>query len=234
VLTSESEWVKLADYLEVVKKNCAQFYQQLPPMAELGRALPAGFTATERLTYHLNLGAAYATLHQGYAADYRRRLRKNQESPQPLRVSASVDLEEIITLFLTYRRAAHTGLQPRHYEPLRRLYAALQGRGLAEIRQVRHPATGELLAGALLARHAGGLIYLFAAASAAGRVAGAPLLLVDEALRRHAGQPGQIFDFEGGNIPAIGRFFANFGARVVPYPTLTLTQLPWLFRWMLP
>ena len=234
VLTAASEWVNLADYLAVVKKKCAQFYQQLPPSAAPLAVLPAGFTTAERLTYHLDLGLTYAALHQDYAADYRRRLRKNQESPQPLRVSESVDLEEVITLFLTYRTAAHTGLQARHYAPLRRLYAALRARGLAELRQVRHPATGELLAGALFVRHAGGLIYLFAAASAAGRAAGAPLLLVDDALRRHASQPGQIFDFEGGTIPAIGRFFANFGARAVPYPTLTLTQLPWLFRWMLP
>ncbi|RYY17569.1 MAG: GNAT family N-acetyltransferase, partial [Cytophagaceae bacterium] len=146
----------------------------------------------------------------------------------------SADLEEVINLFLTYRGAAHTGLRPRHYAPLRRLYAALQARGLAELRQVRHPASGALLAGALFVRHAGGLIYLFAAASGAGRAAGAPLLLLDDALRRHAGQPGQLFDFEGGTIPAIGRFFANFGARAVPYSTLTLTQPAWFLRWMHP
>ena len=234
VLTAESQRVHLADYLAVAKKNCAQLYQQLPPAAGPLAALPTGFTAAERLTYHLGLGPAYPALHRGYAADYRRRLRKNQELPQPLRVVESTDLEEVIALFLVYRGPAHTGLQPRQYAPLRRLYAALRARGLAELRQVRHPATDELLAGALFVRHAGGLIYLFAAASAAGRAAGAPLLLVDDALRRHAGQPGQIFDFEGGTSPAIGRFFANFGARAVPYPTLTLTQLPWLFRWMLP
>jgi hypothetical protein len=83
-------------------------------------------------------------------------------------------------------------------------------------------------------RHPGGLIYLFAAASPAGRAASAPILLLDDALRRHAGQPGHVFDFEGGSIPAIGRFFANFGAQPVPYPTLTLTTNPWFLRWMRP
>ncbi|MEJ7658372.1 MAG: hypothetical protein WKG07_01465 [Hymenobacter sp.] len=83
---------------------------------------------------------------------------------------------------------------------------------------MRHPATDELLAGALFIKHDGGLIYLFAAASAAGRAAGALLLLLDEAIGRHAGQPGQVLDFEGGSLPAIGRFFANFGARPVLYP----------------
>jgi hypothetical protein len=234
VLTAASEWVNLADYLAVVQEKCVHFYQQLPPAAGPLAALPAGFVAAERLTYHLDLGVPYTTLYKNYLTGCRRRLRNNEALVQPLIVQESETLDSLIELFLTYRGAEHTGLRPRHYARLRRLYAALQARGLAELRHVRHPATSELLAGALFVRHASGLIYLFAATSPAGRAASAPILLIDDALRRHAGQPGQIFDFEGGNIPAIGRFFANFGARAVPYPTLTLTQLPWLFRWMLP
>jgi hypothetical protein len=234
VLTAESQHVELSEYLELVSKSFARFYQQLPPTAQPLSPLPARFIVGERLTYHLDLALPYATLHQGYAADYRRRLRKNQELPQPLQVAAATDLGELIRLFLSYRGAAHTGLRPHQYAPLHRLYSAAQARGVAELRQVRHPATQELLAGALFVRHAGGLIYLFAAASPAGRAAGAPLLLLDDALRRHASQPGLVFDFEGGSLPAIGRFFANFGARPVPYPTLTLTQPPWFLRWMRP
>lgn len=233
VLTNESQHRSLTDYLALVAKKCSRFYQQLPPLAEL-LALPPSFCAAERLTYHLDLGAPYATLHAGYAADYRRRLRKNRELPQPLQAAAGTDLDELINLFLTYRGAGHTGLRPHHYAPLRRLYAALQSRDMADLREVRAPATGELLAGALFVRHAGGLIYLFAATSPGGRAASAPILLIDDALRRYADQPGQVFDFEGGNMPAIGRFFANFGATPVPYPTLTLTQPPWFLRWMRP
>ena len=233
VLTAESQHCNLAEYLALAAKKCSRFYQQLAPAAQ-PVVPPPGFTAAERLTYHLDLGPDYATLHHGYAADYRRRLRKNQEQPQPLAVTVGSDLTELVTLFLTYRGPDRTGLRPRHYAPLHRLYDALQAQGLAELCQVRHPVTGELLAGALFVRHEGGLIYLFAAASPTGRTAGAPLLLVDDALGRHASQPGQVFDFEGGNIPAIGRFFANFGARPVPYATLTLTQHPWFLRWMHP
>ena len=234
VLTAESQQRHLADYLAVVAKKCVRFYQQLAPMAGSLPVLPPGFTAAERLTYHLDLGSPYAALHRGYAADYRRRLRQNEALPQPLQVVEAADLDELIQLFLSYRGAAHTGLRPGQYARLRRLEAAARARGLAELHQVRHPGTGELLAGALFVRHAGGLIYLFAAASAAGRAAGAPLLLVDAALRRHAGQPGRVLDFEGGSLPAIGRFFANFGARAVPYAALTFTRNPWFTRWMRP
>lgn len=231
VLTAESRCLNAADYLLVARKSCTQFYQQWPPGAALPPP-PTDFTAAERLTYHLDLGAPYATIYQNYLTGCRRRLRNNQALAQPLVVRGSDDLGALIALFLTYRGPEHTGLRPRHYGALRRLYAALQARQLAELREVRQPATGELLAGALFVRHAGGVIYLFAAASPAGRAASAPILLLDDALRRYAGQPGQVFDFEGGNRPAIGRFFTNFGARPVPYSTLTLTQphrfLPWM------
>jgi len=234
VLTSESQHRDLAEYLKIAATHCGQFYQQLPPAAGPLPPLPPGFTSAERLTYHLDLGPAPEALRARYAADYRRRLRRNLEQPAPLQARASDNLDELIALFLTYRGAEHTGLRPRHYAPLRRLWAAAQARGLAELRQVRHPASGELLAGALFVRHAGGVVYLFAAASPAGRAAGAPLLLLDEALGRYAGQPGQLFDFEGGSLPAIGRFFANFGARPVAYPTVAFTLNAWFPTWMRP
>ncbi|MGI4873479.1 MAG: GNAT family N-acetyltransferase [Janthinobacterium lividum] len=235
VLTPASEHRNLADYLQLAARHCAHFYQQLPPGPL--PALPPGFRATERLTYHLDLMPPAAELIRAYSPDHRRRLRRNQELPQPLQVTTGADLEELLRLFLSYRGAAHTGLHPRHYARLRRVAAAAQAHGAAELRQVRHPATGELLAGALFIHYAGGVIYLFAAASAAGRTAGAPLLLLDEALRRHAGQPGGTFDFEGGSLPGIGRFFASFGARPVLYPALTFTRPSWftpLASWIRP
>jgi len=232
VLTAQSQQRDLAAYLAVAVRHCAGFYQQLPPAAAPLPLLPPGFAATERLTYHLNLGPSAEVLRASYAADYRRRLRRAAAQLPTLRVTPGPNLAELITLFLAYRGPEHTGLHPRHYAPLHRLVAAAGVR--AELRQVRHPATGELLAGALFVRHAGGLIYLFAAASAAGRAAGAPLLLLDDALARHAGQPGQVLDFEGGSLPAVGRFFANFGARPVSYPALTFTSSPWFLAWMRP
>jgi hypothetical protein len=234
VLTAASQQRELAAYLRLAKSHCTQLYQQLPPGALPLPALPPGFAATERLTYHLSLGPTYPDLLAGYTAEYRRRLRQNLRLPQPLAVTAGHDLDELIQLFWSYRGPDHTGLQPRHYAPLRRVYAAAQAQGLAELRELRAPVTGELLAGALFIRHAGGLIYLFAAVSPAGRAAKAPMLLLDDALARHAGQPGQVLDFEGGSLPAIGRFFANFGARPVSYPVLTFTSFPWFSTWMRP
>jgi hypothetical protein len=89
-----------------------------------------------------------------------------------------------------------------------------------------------LLAGAVFVRHASFVIYLFAAASSEGKKFGAPLLLLDHVIQRHAGSPGLILDFEGSMIPSIARFFANFGAVPVPYVALTQTRQPWYLQWM--
>jgi len=230
VLTPASQHRDLAEYLVLTQELSANVYQQLPPRP-LPPLLP-GWQATQRPTYHLDQGLSYAQLQAAYAPDYRRRLRRNAEAAQPLAVMPSTDLTELIDLFTSYKTTVVTGLRPRHYATLQQLWAAASQRGAAELRQVRHPATGELLAGALFITHAGGVIYLFAAASAAGRAASAPLLLLDDALRRHAGQPGHVFDFEGGSRPEIGRFFANFGARLVLYPSLSYFRHPRFFAWM--
>jgi CelD/BcsL family acetyltransferase involved in cellulose biosynthesis len=234
VLTPASQQRNLAAYLAVAARHCARFYQQLPPGALPLGPLPPGFAVTERCTYQLSMAPAYGELLAGYTAEYRRRLRQNLRLAQPLTATTGHDLEALIQIFLSYRGLAHTGLRPRHYASLRRVVAAAQARGLAELREVRAPGTGELLAGALFIRHGGGLIYLFAAVAPAGRAAKAPMLLLDDAIARHAGQPGQVLDFEGGSQPAIGRFFANFGARPVPYPALSFTSFPWFFAWMRP
>lgn len=230
--TPASRYRDLAAYLALAAPRYGGFYQQLPPAAPLPGLLPPGFQLTQRLTYHLDLGSAPAALRQGYAADYRRRLRQHAAQLTAPQVAAGENLDELIELFLAYRGPAETGLRPRHYAPLRRLFGVLKEKNLADLRQVRHPETGALLAGALFVRHAGGLIYLFAAASAAGRQASAPLLLLDDAIGRHAGHPGQVFDFEGGSLPSIGRFFANFGAAPVSYAALSFQNPRWLLAWL--
>lgn len=229
--TAASRHLELLDYLPLLRGHYAQGYLQLHTAQELAAA-PLGFQLTERRTYHLPLAPAYATLLAGYTADYRRRLRLNAQLPAPLTVGLMPDISEMLVLFRQHSGAA-AGLKPKHYQQLQALYSQLQALGQALPLQVRHPATGELLAAALFVRYRTQLVYLFAAASPAGRQAGAPLLLLDYVIQQHAGTPGLVLDFEGGMIPSIARFFANFGATSVPYAALSFTsQRPWYLQWM--
>jgi Acetyltransferase (GNAT) domain len=212
-----------------VFREYGRFYTQLNTENGLPTAVPAGLAVQARQTYHLPLHLCYEILQAGYCADYRRRLRKPAAGLGP--VQSTADAEPLITLFRQTQGPA-AGLKNRHYGILRRLVAALQARQLLELHEVRHLQTGELLAGALFVRYRSRLIYLFAAASAEGKKQAAPLVLVDAAIRRHAGTSGLVLDFEGGMIPSIARFFANFGAVPVPYAALSFTQRPWYLQWL--
>lgn len=218
------------DYLSPLRQQYSRFYTQLHD-EQNPVAAPAGFALTQRVTYHLALSPAYITLHAGYTADYRRRLRLNAEAAQPLVVTSTQAVEPLLTLFQSTKGSA-AGLHRRHYVMLRQLVAAGQQRGQVELLEVRHPNTSELLAGALFVLFRTRLVYLFAATSDAGKKAGAPLLLLDHSIQKHAGTPGLVLDFEGGMIPSIARFFANFGAAPVSYAALSFTQPPWYLQWI--
>ncbi|MBG8553363.1 GNAT family N-acetyltransferase [Hymenobacter guriensis] len=215
-----------------------QFYAQLNDANGLPTSSPLPRNAGKplvllqrRQTYHLLLEAPYETLRAAYAADYRRRLRQQESASVPLTAAETADVEPLLQLF-QQTKGSEAGLEPRHYEKLRLLALALRQRNLLEVYEVRQPATGELMAGALFVHYRQRLIYLFAAASSEGKKVAAPSVLVDAVIRRHAGTPGLILDFEGSMIPSIARFFANFGATPVSYAAISFTQRPWYLQWM--
>ncbi|WP_165822096.1 GNAT family N-acetyltransferase [Hymenobacter edaphi] len=228
--TASSQHREAGEYLALLAGEFARLHLQLNDGDPRPARLPTGWQAAERLTYHLPLDLAYENLYLGYCADYRRRLRQREKAN--LTLAESVDLAPLVHLFQREKGAGVGGMKPEYYQRLLRLYDALRPLGQTLLLSAQAADTGELLAGALFIRYRSRLVYLFAAATPAGKKAAAPLLLLDEAIRRHAGTPGLVLDFEGGMIPSIARFFANFGARPVPYYTLTQTTRPWYLTWM--
>ncbi|MCC3159992.1 GNAT family N-acetyltransferase [Hymenobacter sp. 15J16-1T3B] len=229
--TAGSRHREAGEYLGLLKGRFARLHLQLNDGNPAPAVLPAGWQAAERLTYQLPLDQSYESLHAGYCADYRRRLRQQREKAGVLLTDAA-DLAPLISLFQREKGGEVGGMQPAYYRRLQHLYDSLQSQGQPLLVHAHATGTAELLAGALFIRYRNRLVYLFAGATPAGKKAAAPLLLLDEAIRRHAGTPGLVLDFEGGMIPSIARFFANFGARPVPYYSLTQTTRPWYLTWM--
>lgn len=229
--TAGSQHREVGEYLAALEGEFARLHLQLNDGNQLPAQLPTGWQLAERVTYHLPLGAAYETLKAGYCADYRRRLRQAGER-NDVTIKPHQDAEALINLFEREKGGEVGGMKPAYYQRLRQLARWLNGNGQGLLLHAHAAGTDELLAGALFVRYRSRLIYLFAAATVAGKKAAAPLLLLDEAIRRHAGTPELVLDFEGGMIPSIARFFANFGARPVPYYTLTQTTRPWYLTWM--
>lgn len=217
--------------LKMLPAHYTRGYLQLNDENDLPADVPPSFVVQQRSTYHLPLHQPYEAIRAGYCTDYRRRLRLHEAAEFPLAVTETQDAGPLLVLFRQTQGPA-AGLQRRHYAVLRRLVRELAARQLLEIRTVHHPETQDLLAGALFVYYRSRLVYLFAAASVQGKKAAAPLLLVDAAIRDHAGTPGLVLDFEGGMIPSIARFFANFGASPVPYAALSFTQHPWYLKWL--
>ncbi|GAB3830891.1 GNAT family N-acetyltransferase [Hymenobacter jeollabukensis] len=229
--TAESQHRHVGEYLALLAGRFARLHLQLNDQNPAPTLLPAGWQAAERVTYHLPLDRPYESLHLGYCADYRRRLRQQREKAG-LTLAESADLAPLLGLFQREKGAEVGGMKPEYYQRLLRLHEVLRPQGQTLLLNAHTADTQELLAGALFIRYRSRLVYLFAAATPAGKKAAAPLLLLDEAIRRYAGTPGLVLDFEGGMIPSIARFFANFGARPVPYYTLTQTTRPWYLTWM--
>ncbi|PJJ48821.1 GNAT family N-acetyltransferase [Hymenobacter chitinivorans] len=228
--TAGSQHRNPAEYLALTAGRYARLYLQANSGNEFSTA-PPDFQLTWRQTYCLPLDASYEALHKGYAADYRRRLRLNQQLEQPLQVTETHSAEALLRLFREHKGGEVASLRPRHYRQLAQLISNLQSLGQVRILEMLAPDTTELLAGALFVVTPRVIIYLFAAASPAGKKAAAPLLLLDYLIQHYAATPGLVLDFEGGMIPSIARFFANFGARPVPYAALTLTRQPWYLSW---
>ncbi|GAA4382667.1 GNAT family N-acetyltransferase [Hymenobacter koreensis] len=228
--TAGSHHREVGEYLALLEGRFARLHLQLNDSNPAPAFLPKGWQLAEQVTYHLPLDATHEAIRDGYCADYRRRLRQLNER-NALTIAEANSISPLIHLFQQEKGAEVGGMKPAYYQRLRQLVPRLWENQQPLILHAYAANSQELLAGALFIRYRSRLIYLFAAATPAGKKAAAPLLLLDEAIRRNAGTPGLVLDFEGGMMPSIARFFANFGARPVPYYILTQTTRPWYLTW---
>jgi len=76
---------------------------------------------------------------------------------------------------------------------------------------------GTPVAGAIWVVAAHRRIYLAGASTALGLQVGAMAALIWASMEQHAGTPGLLLDFEGGNNAGTGQFFRMFGAQEEPY-----------------
>ncbi len=192
-----------------------------------------GFLATPRLNHRLDLQANYSTLQQGYTADRRANLRRAKSrctEANGWTIRTATDLEPLLRLFKeNHADGVGGGVANWAYDRLRHLFDVLQGRGLTSLRYADQH--GQPQAGALFVEYGGRIIYLFNAASKAGRQANARTLLLDGLIRERAGQ-AVVFDFESPDVPDIARFYESFGAQPEPYWLVQYSRLTEPERWV--
>jgi hypothetical protein len=169
----------------------------------------------------LNLAVPYSQLQQKYSTNLKRNLKKAEK--ENLQWIENVRPEEVIELFKKNKGAQLEVYSTEDYQRLGRLiYHAIHlGQGMAVgVTQ----STNEPLAGAFILRDKTRYIFLFSGLSMQGKDAGAMPYLIDQFLRRVAGQT-MIFDFEGSNNNELARFYQGFGAQEINYYSLQLNRM---------
>ncbi len=204
---------------------------QPPPAGMPSRQAPPG-------TQTIDLSDSYAAIYGRYTADRRRNLRRAQTAGWSVR--EATDIEPLIRLFReNHADALDGGVGDWAYSMLRNLYAELRKRTMTTLLYTEQ--NGKTEAGALFVEDRNRIIYLFNAATEAGRHGNARTWLIDQHIQRKAGQRvltgPVVFDFESPEKSSIRDFYASFGTVNQPFYSLRWSRLTWperLLKGMLP
>ena len=155
-------------------------------------------------------------------------------------VVKSTDVDPLLLLFRE-NHAAEIGVGNWAYAVFRRLFGAIQERGLGTLQYAW--AGGKVIAGAYFVAQHGRIVYLFNAANAEGRRLNARSLLIDGMIRAEEEKAmtqsipiGSLLDFESPEKPGVVAFYESFGATAHPYVRLSWSRSTWaeqLAKWVL-
>jgi len=187
----------------------------------------SAFTFKPNLTHELDMIQGIEAIRKDYADNTKRNIKKAQL--QNLAIVHNPKREEIISLFRANRGKDIEVLQEQHYDILRKLLQALDGRGRLHTRGVVNE-NNELVAGAFFTDANGKVIFLFSGNSPEGKEKGAMFLLIDNFIAENS-HKNLVLDFEGSNDPQLARFYRGFGAKECVYLQARMNGLPWYIRW---
>ena len=172
-------------------------------------------------THTLDLSLDYPTLYQGYTDDRKANLRRATKANWT--IVASADIEPLVALFRNnHAQMIDGGVADWAYVIFRNLTGELAKRGLITLHYALQ--NGQIEAGVLFVQEGSRIIYLFNAASDAGRRGNARTLLIDRLLQEKAGQQ-LVLDFESPAKQAIRDFYQSFGAVESQFWTMRWNRL---------
>lgn len=180
------------------------------------------------VTYHLDLTQPYENIWQKYRQDRRYSIKRARRYNQ--QIVEENQVQDALVLFkeATYRRIP--GLELYQLPMMEELYRSLLASGKLEAYYVDNE--GEKIAAALVVKYKQKLVYLFGTNNETAFRLRTSSLLLDHIIRKHAGQE-LVFDFEGGEVPSLGSFFASFGATRKEIPVYSKVHVPGFAKWLL-
>ncbi|MBN8826301.1 MULTISPECIES: GNAT family N-acetyltransferase [unclassified Spirosoma] len=170
-------------------------------------------TVRQSSTHVLRLASDYKTVYSQYSRDRKTNVHR-AEAANWILVDSS-DPEPLLELFrLHHAWLMDGGVPDWAYDILRNLSHELIQRNCGHIRYAVRD--GHIEAGTLFAQEGGRIIYLFNAASQAGRKGNARTILIDRMIQDNTEgrQDGTswLFDFESPDKPSVRNFYQRFGA----------------------
>lgn len=174
----------------------------------ISKHLPGTWKSVLKKNFLLSLAQPVELLTSNFNENRKRNLKKGYK--QGWACEDSENIEEALTMYQVFQLPNQKGVNKKALSTIQQIFFAAQQRGCAELYCVKNPE-GRALAYTFFVRFEDRIHYLFGAMNEEGKAHSATSLSFDHVIRKYAGQTVTL-DFEGGNMPNIGNYFASFGA----------------------
>lgn len=178
--------------------------------------------AVDNTNYELDLIESFDPIYKRFSTNIKRNVSKAEE--KEIRVSDTVNPEEIVRLFRENRGATLLKLKDNDYRRLLQLVYHGIHKQMAFCYGA-YTSTNTLCAGMIIIISHHKATFLFSATNADARDSGAMAMLISQFIYSAAGNHLTL-DFEGSNDPQLARFYRSFGAQKTVYPSITINRLP--------
>ena len=183
---------------------------------------PKGFALHRN--HLLDLNSNYEMLFSEYHENTKRNLKKSLK--YNLQLVEGTPVQKVIELFRNDRGVTVKHWGDAEYARLERLVAVALSSSNAFVYGVKAIDNDEIICGAIFMVSHHRITFLFSGNSSQGKAVQAMTFLMDQVIRKYAGQP-LVLDFEGSDNDDLARFYQGFGGRPISYPSFT-------YRWKNP
>jgi len=174
------------------------------------------------INYELDLIEPFELIYKRFSNNVKRNVSKAEQ--KQVRVSDTVNPEEIVKLFRQNRGASLQKLREHDYKRLIQLVYHGIHKQIA-FSYGAYTSTNTLCAGMIIFISHYKATFLFSATNDEARESGAMHMLISQFIYSAAGNHLTL-DFEGSNDPQLGRFYKSFGAQKITYPSIIINRLP--------
>ncbi|NOQ26135.1 MAG: hypothetical protein GQ564_12290 [Bacteroidales bacterium] len=175
---------------------------------------------TERSNFELNLSTQYDEIKSNYSTNTKRNI--NKAKKQDLHIVENMSPLEVWRL---KKNNPVNNLSAWHYKKLLSVLEIAEKTGIGKSYGVLN-LKNELLSVVYLLNYKNRLTFLVSSSNEEGKEKSSMFLLIDWILQKNAGSK-EIFDFEGGSINNMARFFSGFGSTPVKYYHYKQNRLIW-------